>query len=63
MWIDGKFHGKGVLYNQNPLELIGPFDFEDFDEVENYWVKYEGMYLLIQVISLKISSMDQEDYI
>jgi hypothetical protein len=31
-----------VLYNENPLPLDGPFDCEDFDEVENYWTRYEG---------------------
>lgn len=63
MWMDGKFHGKGILYNQNPLELTQAFDFEDFDEVQNYWVKYEGTVLFIQVISLKILNRGQGDYI
>jgi hypothetical protein len=42
MWVEGKFHGKGVLYNETPLPLEGPFDCADFDEVESYWVRYEG---------------------
>ena len=30
------------MYNENPAELDQPFDFKDFDLVDEYWTKYDG---------------------
>ena len=49
-WLDDQFHGIGTLYNECPVELEGPYDFRDFNEVDDYWIKYEGTRFAIQVI-------------
>lgn len=41
-WVDDQFHGEGVLYNECPMELEGLFDYEDFNGIDNYWIRYEG---------------------
>ena len=41
-WLDDKFEGFGSLYNENPADLRQPYDFSDFDNVDEYWTKYEG---------------------
>lgn len=41
-WLNDQFHGFGTLYNENPVELREPYDFRDFNEVDDFWVKYEG---------------------
>ncbi|KAL4475150.1 hypothetical protein ABPG74_001846 [Tetrahymena malaccensis] len=43
-WVDDKFEGFGILYNENPAPLNQPYDFSDFDNVEEYWTKYEGQF-------------------
>lgn len=43
-WVDDKFEGFGILYNENPEPLYQPYDFRDFDYVEEYWTKYEGQF-------------------
>jgi hypothetical protein len=42
-WYEDQFHGFGVLYNENPQPLHEAFDYQNFNEVEEYWVKYEGI--------------------
>jgi len=44
-WKEDKFHGKGVVYNEVPAQLRGEFDFTNFDNVGNFWVKYEGWFI------------------
>ena len=41
MWKNGKFHGKGSLYNKNP-GFLRNFDPQDFSKLGNGWNKYEG---------------------
>jgi len=41
-WLDDKFEGFGALYNETPAELNQPYDYSDFDNVDEYWTKYEG---------------------
>ncbi|KAM3145144.1 hypothetical protein pb186bvf_002819 [Paramecium bursaria] len=41
-WFEDKFHGYGILYNELPAAFNDPFDFTNFDYVEDYWVRYEG---------------------
>lgn len=59
-WIDDHFQGSGKLYNENPFQLDEPFDFHNFDLIDEYWVYYEGKTQLIQDNSLRISNMDKE---
>jgi hypothetical protein len=44
-WNEDKFEGFGILYNEIPAQLDDPFDFRDFDLVEEYWTKYEGEFI------------------
>jgi hypothetical protein len=55
-WINGQFHGSGVLYNENPQYLSGEFNFSNFDEIGDYWRKYEGNYHLTQETSTSTTS-------
>ena len=48
-WSNDQFHGKGTIYNEHPEPLSDMYNCEDFNEVEDYWVHYEGKDRLIQV--------------
>jgi hypothetical protein len=48
-WLNDQFHGRGILYNECPVALEGPYDFRDFNEVDDYWIKYEGTHSNMQV--------------
>ena len=41
-WYQDEFHGQGKVYNDNPVLLEEPFDFTDFNNLEQQWVFYEG---------------------
>jgi hypothetical protein len=41
-WFEDKFEGFGVLYNENPEDFNEPFDYNDFDLVEELWERYDG---------------------
>ncbi len=41
-WRNDQFMGKGVLFNEIPDVLNRPFNYTNFDEVEEFWTKYEG---------------------
>jgi len=41
-WFEDKFEGNGVLYNENPNNLDEAFNYNDFDEIDDYWTKYDG---------------------
>lgn len=41
-WRNDQLEGRGTLYNEEVIQLSQPFDFNDWDYVEDYWVKYEG---------------------
>lgn len=41
-WYNDQFQGYGILYNESPQQLTCEFDFRDMNEVEDYWLKYEG---------------------
>lgn len=45
-WKDDKFEGRGVLYNEDQTQIEGEFDYRDFDELNDGWVKYEGSFQL-----------------
>jgi hypothetical protein len=29
-WLDDQFHGKGKIFNDNPVAYLGPFNYADF---------------------------------
>lgn len=39
-WFSDQFHGFGILYNESPVPLIGSFNYNDFNMIEDYWVRY-----------------------
>mgnify|MGYP000922459573 FL=1 len=41
-WVADKFHGKGTVYNNNPSPCDEEFDYMNFDNIGNFWVKYDG---------------------
>ena len=41
-WSDDKFTGFGVLYNEIPLSMDGPLEYSNFEQVDEYWTKFEG---------------------
>ena len=43
-WLREKFEGQGVLYNEAVGDLRGSFNCNDFNSLENNWVKYEGTF-------------------
>lgn len=55
-WLDDQFHGYGILYNENPVPLAHGFDCQDFNEVEDYWLRYEGTSALTQASSCSTTS-------
>ena len=46
-WISNQFHGSGTLYNEFPVPLHSGFDYKDFNNLGDCWVKYEGSYRAI----------------
>lgn len=42
-WAQDEFNGAGKVYNDNPVPLDFPFDFTNFELLEDYWEYYEGM--------------------
>ena len=44
-WKQDKFHGKGTVYNENPVPMHEEFDYTNFDNLGDYWIKYEGDFL------------------
>ena len=41
-WREDEFNGKGTVYNDQQGQLAGSFDFTDFNQIDDEWVKYEG---------------------
>lgn len=39
-WKTDQFMGNGVLYNEIPDILDDPFNYNNIEDVEDYWVKY-----------------------
>lgn len=37
-----QFSGSGTLFNQTPDSLRTPFNYRNFDGIDEYWTKYEG---------------------
>ena len=46
-WMGDKFEGYGVLYNDNPFYMNSEFDYGNFDTVDDFWLRYEGMLLFM----------------
>ena len=42
-WRHDEFHGKGKVYNDNPMLLEGAFDYTNFEYLQDFWEYYEGV--------------------
>ena len=42
-WVDEKYHGKGILFNDNPDTR--DIDFENISNNENNWISYQGEFV------------------
>ena len=47
-WANDQFDGRGTLYNEYPEVLHQPINYQNLDEVEEFWTKYEGSCALTQ---------------
>ncbi len=41
-WKEDEFVGKGIVYNDQQRQINGTFDFTDFNQLDDEWVRYEG---------------------
>lgn len=41
-WHDDEFHGAGIVYNDSPTAMKGGFDYTNFNNLDEEWIKYEG---------------------
>ena len=41
-WEEDQFHGFGILYNEVPESDGQPYDYNDFNEIDKNWLRYEG---------------------
>jgi hypothetical protein len=41
-WREDKFCGKGTVYNELPIATRDPVIYNDFDQIGDFWLKYEG---------------------
>jgi hypothetical protein len=41
-WKNDQLSGYGILFNEQISQLEVPFDYHDWNDVEDYWEKYEG---------------------
>lgn len=44
-WQEDKLWGNGILFNEDPKPLQGSYDYSSWDEVDEFWVKYEGSFI------------------
>lgn len=44
-WKEDKFDGKGIVYNEIPMAIGAEFDYTNFDNLGDYWTRYEGGFL------------------
>ena len=39
-WLDDEFHGRGILFNADPTDFTGLFDYRDFNNSEGLWLHW-----------------------
>lgn len=44
-WMNDKYHGRGILYNANINFTNEEFDYEDFDNLNGKWLRFEGEFV------------------
>lgn len=58
-WQDDKFNGKGTVFNETPVQLEESYDYTNFDQLGEYWVKYEGEF----VDDNKVCTKENDNYL
>lgn len=43
-WMNDKLHGKGKVFNDNPVQLHCSFDYKDFTGLDDHWLYYDGQF-------------------
>lgn len=43
-WKEDQLEGIGTLYNEQVVKLNTPFDYKNWEDVDEYWIKYEGQF-------------------
>jgi hypothetical protein len=61
-WVEDKFEGFGVLFNEYPTEFDQFFDFTDFDLVEELWTKYDGEFKDDNKVNQKLLIFKKEKF-
>jgi antitoxin component YwqK of YwqJK toxin-antitoxin module len=46
-WSNDQFTGFGVLYNEEPVILHRPFDYNNLDDIDEYWTRFEGTHYML----------------
>ena len=36
-WVGDQFHGQGKLYNDQPFFFESTFDYNNFDDIDDFW--------------------------
>ena len=62
LWVNDQFHGQGMLFNDKPIPFDEPFDFNNFDDIDDFWESYEGNALLMQATSTVTKKMARAGY-
>ena len=44
-WKEDQLQGYGTLYNEEVGSLNVPFDYKNWEDVDEYWIKYEGYFI------------------
>ncbi|EGR33473.1 protein kinase domain protein, partial [Ichthyophthirius multifiliis] len=44
-WKNDQFNGNGTVYNEQPAQIDGDFDISNFDNLGEFWDKYEGDFI------------------
>lgn len=50
-WKNDQFCGHGILYNEYPQKFNESLGLDNFEEIEEYWTKFEGKHEVIQETS------------
>jgi antitoxin component YwqK of YwqJK toxin-antitoxin module len=44
-WKEDQLQGYGTLYNEEVGLLNVPFDYKNWEDVDEYWIRYEGHFI------------------
>jgi len=44
-WKENTFNGNGKVFNETPSQFSGPYDYRNFDLLEDDWERFEGTFV------------------